>query len=295
MNRYLIFRTDRIGDFLISLILIKSIKNQDNNSHITIVASEQNFEFIKSFNTIDDVIILKKNLIDKFNLISFLRKNKFDYIISHDGKNRSKFISFFLKSKNKYYSKIKNFSSYIEEIKFILNSLNLNFTQNDLNTLNERNYSKFNVPNYPYILVHFDEKWIFNSYIKEYTNIEPTLNELEKFLISLSLKLKKKIIITTGIITPAILTDYVKKNNIDYIRFIDNLNFENLEAIINSASLIVSCHGAVSHIAAAKNIKQIDIIDKTYNYKKWTEHFRNYKSIDRKKFNDLYKDIVNLV
>ena len=57
MNRYLIFRTDRIGDFLISLILIKSIKNQDNNSHITIVASEQNFEFIKSFNIIDDVII----------------------------------------------------------------------------------------------------------------------------------------------------------------------------------------------------------------------------------------------
>lgn len=295
MNRYLIFRTDRIGDFLISLILIKSIKNQDNNSHITIVASEQNFEFIKSFNIIDDVIILKKNLINKFNLISLLRKNKFDYIISHDGKNRSKFISFFLKSKNKYYSKIKNFSSYIEEIKFILNSLRLNFTHDDLNTLKERNYSNFNIPNYPYILVHFDEKWIFNSYIKQYTNIEPTLNELEKFLISLARKIKKKIVITTGINTPSILNDYFKKNNIDYISFIDNLNFENLEAIINGASLIISCHGAVSHIAAAKNIKQIDIIDKTYNYKKWTEHFRNYKFIYRKKFDDLYKDIINLV
>ena len=47
MNKYLIFRTDRIGDFLISLVLIKSIKEQDVNCHITVVTSDKNFELIK--------------------------------------------------------------------------------------------------------------------------------------------------------------------------------------------------------------------------------------------------------
>ena len=74
-----------------------------------------------------------------------------------------------------------------------------------------------------------------------------------------------------------------------------NLNFQNLEAVIIKSSLIISCHGAVSHIAAAKKIEQIDIIDKSYNYSKWTKHFRNYKSLERKKFNILTDDIINLV
>ena len=49
MNKYLIFRTDRIGDFLISAILIKSIKRNDPDSFINVVASENNYNYIKSF------------------------------------------------------------------------------------------------------------------------------------------------------------------------------------------------------------------------------------------------------
>ena len=44
---YLIFRTDRIGDFLIISTLIKSIKRNDPKSKIFIVASKKNEEFIK--------------------------------------------------------------------------------------------------------------------------------------------------------------------------------------------------------------------------------------------------------
>ena len=49
MNQYLIFRTDRIGDFLLSAILIKSIKRNDPNAFIKVVASESNFDYIKTF------------------------------------------------------------------------------------------------------------------------------------------------------------------------------------------------------------------------------------------------------
>ena len=65
MNNYLFFRTDRIGDFLMSSILLKSIKNNDPNSHITVVASNKNFFFIKKLNIVDEVIEYPSNPLKK--------------------------------------------------------------------------------------------------------------------------------------------------------------------------------------------------------------------------------------
>jgi ADP-heptose:LPS heptosyltransferase len=42
VNKYLIFRTDRIGDFLVSAILIKCIKINDPSANITVVGSNKN-------------------------------------------------------------------------------------------------------------------------------------------------------------------------------------------------------------------------------------------------------------
>ncbi len=293
MNKYLIFRTDRIGDFLISLILIKSIKMVDSKSLITVVASEKNYQYIKSFNIIDEVILLKGGFFNKLKLFFLLRKQSFDTTIVHDGKTRSKFISFFLSSKNKYFSNINKFSSYIDEIRYILKNLKITFNDNFLDILNDRDYSKIYTPKKPYILIHFDEKWIFDQYIKTYSNIEPSLKELETFLTSLTERVNKKIIITTGVNTPKILKNFFENNSDGNIILLENLNFFHLESIIVNASLLISCHGAVSHVAAAKSIEQIDVIDKSYNYSKWSKHFRNYKSIERKNFDSLYKDILN--
>ena len=69
MSSYLIFRTDRIGDFLLTIILINSIKRNDPNSYITIISSKKNYHFIKSFKVIKEVLILKNNLFDKIKLI----------------------------------------------------------------------------------------------------------------------------------------------------------------------------------------------------------------------------------
>ena len=126
MTNYLIFRTDRIGDFLISAILIKCIKKNDKNSHITLISSNNNFDYIKSFPHVDKVINLNNNIFGKLNLFLKLIKIKFKYIIIHDDKNRSKLISFFLRSSLKINinsSKI----SHIEIIKDILKKMNLKF------------------------------------------------------------------------------------------------------------------------------------------------------------------------
>ena len=57
MNQYLIFRTDRIGDFLLTIILVNSIKRNDPNSHISVVSSTKNHHFIKSFKNVDEVML----------------------------------------------------------------------------------------------------------------------------------------------------------------------------------------------------------------------------------------------
>ena len=72
--------------------------------------------------------------------------------------------------------------------------------------------------------------------------------------------------------------------------FFDNLTFDELQNVTLKSHTLISCHGAISHVAASSKIKQIDIIDKSYNYSRWTKHFRNYHFIYRDNFTNLSKD-----
>ena len=103
MTKYLIFRTDRIGDYIFSRILTESIKNQNSKDLIDFVCSSYNSKYIKNFKDINKIYIH-----DKYNITLMLKnlftinKNKYDYIIILDGKRRSIFFSLFLKAKKKY-------------------------------------------------------------------------------------------------------------------------------------------------------------------------------------------------
>ena len=97
MNKYLIFRTDRLGDFLLSCILIKSIKRNDPYAHITVLASNKNFDYIKTFDYVDEVVLLKSGFFNRIKTLLDLRKQSYVMTIVHDGKERSKIINFFLK------------------------------------------------------------------------------------------------------------------------------------------------------------------------------------------------------
>ena len=297
MNKYLIFRTDRIGDFLILAILIKSIKRNDPDSFINIVASEKNYNYIKSFKIVDKVTLLTKGILSKLKLINFLRKEKYNTIIVHDRKQRSILISLFLKTNLKIVSSANLNISYFSDIKKILNHLNFSFDKADLNTLNNRTYVNLDNLESNYILFHFDEKWIHKQYISNYINIEPSEKELVSFFNLVVNKTNKKLVVTTGLNSPQILNKIFRDKFNTKINFFSNLNFLEIESIIDKSDLLISCHGAVSHVATAKNIKQIDIIDesKTNFYKKWTDHFRNYSFIYRKNFNDLSKEIISLL
>jgi len=289
MNKYLIFRTDRIGDFLVSAILIKSIKRNDKKSYITVISSEKNYDYIKTFKFVDEVILLKNTFLQKIKLIFKLKQFYYKCIVLHDNKNRSNLISFFLKAKKKI--KISKFSFFpqIDIIKKILNILNFNFNRYDLDILSDR---KTNIFKNKYIVLHLDEKWFHQTYIENYTNIEPSKKDLLLFLKSLSSLSKKTIFVTTGITTPKLLNKVFKYKNYPNVFFYENLDIISLEKLILNADLLISCHGSVSHIASAFKKRQIDIIDSSYNYFLWTKHFRNYCYLYRENFKKLSKKIL---
>ena len=293
MNRYLIFRTDRVGDFLISAILLKCIKKNDPFAHITLIASNKNFSYIKTFPYVDSVIQLNNNFLSKIITVFKLFKYKYQNIIIHDNKNRSKFISFFLKSNKKIKIKNETEITHIEIIKDILKRMKFNYFDEALNILDH--HKKNNASDKGSIQLHFDEKWIFNDYIKKFIRIEPTEIELINFIKMIIKKSGKKIIITTGIRLPKIMQKIKPILKELEIEIYEDLNFSLLEKITSKSSILISCHGAISHVATANNIRQIDIIDKSYDYGKWTCHFRNYKPLYRDSFNFLSNKIVELI
>ena len=330
-NKYIFFRTDRIGDFLLSAILIKSIKRSDKNSFITIVASKKNYSYIKNFSFVDEVILFPDSYLLKiFFYLKFIYK-KFYLIGILDGKKRSIYFSFLTRSKykilftyKKFYKNCFNFFFYrifydddcinkISEIKEFLNLLNFNLETDDLNTINKNSVliKDLGIPLYnKYSLLHFDEKWIFKDYIKDYISIEPNSeNILITFLEQLIVKTNNDLYVSAGNLSNKFII-FIKKNFIkieqnvyelkfkdNKIIFFDNINFLQLEKLILNSALLITCHGAASHVAASFNLRIVDIIDNSEElfFDKWTNHFTNYQKLSRVEFIKLSKNIINLI
>ena len=122
-------------------------------------------------------------------------------------------------------------------------------------------------------------------------------NEFISFIDLLLIKTNKKLVITTGICCPNIINDIINIGLNSRVKVYKKLNFLDLECLISKSKLLISCHGSVSHVAAAHEIKQIDIIEEKQSnfYSKWTHHFRNYHSVHRKPFDKLSADIIELL
>ena len=146
MDSVLLFRTDRVGDFLLSLSLIRIIKINYPNSNITVVASEKNQKYVRSFKEVNDVIVLKNSLLSKISLIFKLRDKKYDAVIVHDGKNRSRFVSFFLKYQKKVLCFTNLIDTQIEIIQKTCRELNVPYNIDCLNFMDNREYQKQYIP-----------------------------------------------------------------------------------------------------------------------------------------------------
>ena len=161
----------------------------------------------------------------------------------------------------------------------------------------------------PFIIFHFDEKWFYEEYIKQYTSIEPSYDEFLSFLDNIVKKSKKDVVITTGqninFFHKKLIKNFSKINNFQYYKQIHNyrihlainLNFFDLEYLVSKSSLFIGCHGAAIHLSSSLNIKILDIFEKKREnfYNIWIKHLRNYNFIYRNKYTKLSAAIVKFL
>ena len=333
MKKFLIFRTDRVGDFILSCILINSIKRNKPNSEITVICSDQNYEYVKNYSLVDNAILYPKKFIKKISFYHSMIKSDFDCILSLDGKKRSIFACVISNAKlkimtvtKKIYKKIffnfkdnilfiKDSKSRLEEFKFILKKMDIDYSDKDLNIFDsekvQSNLDIINkIPDKSFNQLHLDEKWITESYmgrrkLRNFKPINASIVQMCSFIGEFVKKSKKDLVISTGAETNSLIEGVKEKFNKDglfelngkKIIILDNISFADLKLIIKKTDLLIACHGSPAHIASSFNTKIIDIFDQKNEefYKFYTYHLRNYKYLYREDFTILAKNILQMV
>ena len=81
MAKFLIFRTDRIGDFITSQLVTNSISEISKKNQVDVVASRYNSKYIKNFKYINRIFIFDKTqnkILDFFNLFLQIKNKNYD-------------------------------------------------------------------------------------------------------------------------------------------------------------------------------------------------------------------------
>ena len=294
MNRYLIFRTDRIGDFIFSRIITDAIKKKNSSNIIDFVCSSYNANYVKNFKDINKIFIL-----DKYNLILMIKNliainsNKYDYIIILDGKRRSVFFSIFLNAKYKIVA-LKDWRPYLLLRlffdKYIINSEAKNQYNNFISLANlidlkvdknidyyksyvfKKNQIKITDSNFT--LLHLDEKWFEGFYYNDFVYMNLNNKNFDMLIKTIFDKFKNKIIITSGYTKVPIFNEIIKKNFIKIddnkfiskkyksrLKFIDNTDFQDLELIVKRSKILICCEGAISHVSNAFKVKTLALVN----------------------------------
>lgn len=282
--KYLIFRTDRIGDFLITLPLLKSIKRNFNNSEISVVVSPKNIDFVKKNILVDKVFLLKSNkLIDKIKLFMELKKYSYEAIVVADKKNRSIFLSLFLDAKKKIFNVSKYFQKIFlnifynnisldndmlknlpvkEILKINCKMLNINLIDDDYIFFDVNQFKKkfyldniLDLEKLEYIVFHYDEKWELDNYSKLFkkaknlTDINISKKSFSNFLYKLSEKKSMSLILTTGYLDTNLINE-IKKDSKKIETSLYELNFKNKKIYLITDQNFFS----MSHLISKSNL-----------------------------------------
>ena len=313
MSKFLIFRTDRIGDFIFSRVLTQSIKKNNPKNIIDFVCSSYNSQYVKNFNDIKKIYILDKynlNLMIK-NMIE-INNNNYDYIIILDGKRRSVFFSMFLKAKKKF-AILKDFRPYFlikvifdkyfinsevnsqyDNFSSVINYLNIKVPTN-INYYESYKFKKkaINLPS-KFSLLHLDEKWFEGYYYDDFHYMNLNIKNFKLLIKSIIKKFNKDIVLTSGKINikqfDLIKKNYFKKINSNIfickyfskkVIFIDNTDFRDLENIVKYSNEVICCEGAISHVSNSFNKKTYALVNNFKTAKFWTSHMKNIRLVKR--------------
>tara|TARA_B100000900_G_scaffold227417_1_gene193090 strand:+ start:165 stop:1160 length:996 start_codon:yes stop_codon:yes gene_type:complete len=329
MARYLIFRTDRIGDFIFSRVLTDSIKKDNPNHTVDFVCSSYNSNYVKHFRDIGRIYIL-----DKYNIRLMIKnlfninKQNYDYLIILDGKRRSVFFSLLLKSKFKI-SVLKDFrpklilslffdhyfinsevNSQFENFSSVINYLDLKVPKkiNYFSNYNLKNIKFGKLPK-RFTLLHLDEKWFEGHYYNDFKYMNLSEKNFYFLISSIKKKFKNNIIITSGKMNISQFNNIInkffhKKNKYLFISkkyknkliYIDKTDFRDLESIVYKSSEVICCEGAISHVSNVFQKLTIALV----NYQGvntgifWTKHMPKIKLIYRDSIKKICSNLIKL-
>ena len=186
--------------------------------------------------------------------------------------------------------------------------INTNIKNYDFLKIKKNNNFLLKIPIKNYLHIHLDEKWFKNLYIDSYSDINPSYNAFVDFVKNLALK--SNVLITTGIIDFDLIqnlkikffqkkTDniYLKNYSNTSVYFIYMPTFNDIESLLRNAKILITCHGAVTHVANSFNVKIVDIIEENRKvfYQRYTSYLKKYNPIYRAKFDILKDDLLDII
>ena len=74
MKKFIFFRNDRLGDFIILTNILKSIKEKYKDSHITVVCSPLNYGLVKKYKIVNSFNPSKSSA--SFQILNFGNQKK---------------------------------------------------------------------------------------------------------------------------------------------------------------------------------------------------------------------------
>jgi len=284
-----IIRIDRMGDMILTLPIIKSIKSINPSIKIHVFASDKNIKIAQNFEYIERIFNVnneKKTNKEKYDLILNLSpgwKSFFLCFFSTSSKKAN--IIFMSRYKKKYYSKLlililskiffqtthvvnrikrfnKNQSIHQTEMMFkLLDKCNIKYKKD---FLIENFLPKFKVisSEKKICLIHLSAKWI-NKYYTEDDFLKLILKIQEKFNIALTTDETSKEKFNLIFKIYPIINNY-KFNNFKILKEItifENLNFENWTQTIYSSNLVITPECGCVHIATVCKIPSKIIYD----------------------------------
>ena len=318
----LITRDDKIGDFVLALPMMKIAKDFFKDDKIIVLVSETNYEFAKSINFIDDVILYKDNL---FDLVQLIKSKKIDISFSAFTHTKLAFALLLAGIKKRYApaSKIaqifSNFSvtqrrSKVEKTEyeyniFLLkaydNNISLNFTKPILNFTKDETKQQLEIFKTKYQIKKKYKYIVFHSGCGGSSDGNLLLDDYIKLAKSISLQKGIKIIFTFG---PDDFKnkEYIKnKLDFDAILYDSKLSLIDFCKLLSNFDLFISTSTGPMHLAGAVNIKTISFFGNslfasskrwaTINLKENQNNFNipdNYDEAFYKKIENKLKNLI---
>ena len=295
-----LIRNDKMGDMILTLPIIKAIKDSNSNTKITVVCSNKNSFLCEEAPFVDEYNIFDKkdNLISKIEFLKKFKKSSFDFIFNFSQDIETFFLLLIGKSINKsslvYLTRYGNqkfskvFQRFIIKL-FEFDNITINrneFYKKELNyhqteIMSQLVNKKINIknPNFfhliPHkknfkeifqkrILIHLSDRWIDNKY-----------NE-DMFLQLLSKVEKKygKLYLTTDQLSKKsfrkIYKFYDKFNDAELhkvnksnqsIIILDKLSFKNWRNAIINSKLVITYECGCVHVASMSDVPLLIVYD----------------------------------